>query len=75
MTDFAKRYRELGNEELLQLWEERSQLAAEAKSALHSEITIRHLRDEAEHARDTWEQRHEPNLAASRPSGNTADFC
>ena len=56
MTDFARRYRALSNEELLQLCSQRSQLTTEAKVALETEIQNRNLTYEMEHADDGRER-------------------
>lgn len=50
--EFALEYQALTDDELLQLWVERSQLTAEAKEALQTEIRKRNLAAEAEHAID-----------------------
>ena len=50
MTEFTIRYRDLNDDELLQLWVERSQLTAEARNALETEILNRRLSEEADHA-------------------------
>jgi hypothetical protein len=50
VTDFAIQYGSLGDDELLQLWANRTQLMPEAKSALWEEIEKRHI---SEHAHKT----------------------
>jgi len=54
MNDFSDEYHHRSDEELLQLWVERSQLASEARRALQSEIHKRSLTREAESATDVW---------------------
>ena len=52
MKEFATDYRQLNNDDLLQLWVERSQLVGEAKEALREEIRTRGIGREAELAVD-----------------------
>jgi hypothetical protein len=52
MKEFATDYRQLNNDDLLQLWVERSQLVDEAKEALREEIRRRGIGREAELAVD-----------------------
>jgi hypothetical protein len=63
MNDFSDEYRHRSNEELLQLWAERSQLASEAKRALQTEIHNRSLTSESERATDVWAKPPERELA------------
>jgi cation transport ATPase len=52
MKEFATDYRQLNNDDLLQLWVERAQLVDEAKEALREEIRRRGIEREAELAVD-----------------------
>ena len=52
MKEFATDYRQLNNDDLLQLWVERSQLVDEAKEALREEIRRRGIEREVELAVD-----------------------
>lgn len=51
-NDFAAEYQHQSDDQLLQLWVERSQLFPEARAALGEEIRKRKLAKEAEHATD-----------------------
>jgi hypothetical protein len=63
MEQFATDYRQLNDDELLQLWVERSQLVSEAKEALREEIRRRGITKEAEVAFDRRAEPREPELA------------
>jgi hypothetical protein len=63
MNQFATDYRQLDNDELLQLWVERSQLGGEAKEALREEIRRRGIAKEAEVAVDRRAEPPEHELA------------
>lgn len=63
MNDFADEYRHKSDEQLLQLWVERSQLSSEAKHALQNEIQKRSLTRYAESATDAWATPPERELA------------
>jgi hypothetical protein len=54
MNDFTDEYCHRSDEELLQLWVERSQLTSEASRALQNEIRKRSLTSLAESATDVW---------------------
>ena len=57
MNDFAAEYQRLSDDELLQIWVERSQLIGEADAALTTEVRKRKLGGgEAEHAVDAYAQ-------------------
>jgi len=62
-NDFAAEYRLLHEDELLQIWVERSGLLPEALSALQQEIRRRGLEKDAENATDAWVEPPEPKLA------------
>jgi cation transport ATPase len=64
MKEFATDYRQLNNDDLLQLWVERPQLVDEAKEALREEIRRRGIEREAEVAVD---RRAEPFSGTSLP--------
>ena len=64
MKGFATDYRQLSNDDLLQLWVERSQLVDEAKEALREEIRRRGIEREAELA---VHRRTEPFSGAGLP--------
>src|SRR5579864_655766 len=63
MNDFSSEYRCRSDEELLQLWVERSQLTPEARGALGDEIRKRALTREAESATDAWAEPPQRELA------------
>jgi len=63
MNDFTDEYRHRSDEELLQLWVERSQLTSEASRTLQNEIRKRSLTSEAERATDVWARPPERKLA------------
>lgn len=62
MNDLSSEYRCRSDEELLQLWVERSQLTLEARAALEDEIRKRALKREAESATDVWAEPPEREL-------------
>jgi hypothetical protein len=62
-NDFATEYQQNSDDELLQLWVERSQLFPEARAALGEEIRKRRLGDEAKHATDRRAEPPERELA------------
>lgn len=64
MNDFSSEYRCRSDEELLQLWVERSQLTPEARGALGDEIRKRVLTREAESATDAWAEPPQRELAS-----------
>jgi hypothetical protein len=72
MTQFATDYHQLSDDELLQLWVERTQLTGNAKEALRQEIRRRGIADEAEVAVD---QRVEPPHPLARPMSRALRFC
>lgn len=43
MQNFATRYRELSDEEVMELYEDRDELQPEARAAVEAEFSIRHL--------------------------------
>jgi uncharacterized protein YaeQ len=63
MDDFAGEYQHRSDEELLQLWVERSQLVEEARHALKNEIHKRALFTKAECATDVWAEPRQRELA------------
>jgi len=63
MSDLTNEYRHRSDDELLQLWVERSQLSPEARSLLHNEIQKRSLTNEAASATDVWATPPERKLA------------
>jgi hypothetical protein len=64
MNDFTDEFRHRSDEELLQIWVERSQLTTEARRALHNEINKRSLTSKAESATDVWAEPPERKLDA-----------
>ena len=63
MNDFTDEYHHRNDEELLQLWVERSQLSSDARHALHNEIHKRSLTSETDSATDAWATPPERKLA------------
>ena len=65
MTDFQLEYQGRSNEELLQLWRERSQLLEEAQATLQDEISKRKLEKPVEETRPAKEGAVKPELTLS----------
>lgn len=63
MIDFAAEYHLLSDDELLQIWVERTHLTSEAKHALQDEIRRRNLTKETEHAVDAYANPPQPSYA------------